>query len=75
MAEDEICELKIADNGIGLPDGFEPENTKSLGMSLMTGLTEQLNGQIKMWNDNGLILDVRFKKHNELAQKSTDKLS
>jgi len=75
MAEDEICELKIADNGIGLPDGFEPGNTKSLGMSLMTGLTEQLNGQIKMWNDHGLILHVRFKKHNELAQKSTDKLS
>jgi two-component sensor histidine kinase len=69
---EEICELKIADNGIGLPDGFDPENTESLGMSLMTGLTEQLNGDIKMWNDQGLVLDVIFKRHNELITETTE---
>jgi len=68
---EEICELKIADTGIGLPDGFDPENTESLGMSLMTGLTEQLNGEIKMWNDDGLVLDVIFKRHNELITESS----
>jgi two-component sensor histidine kinase len=69
---EEICELKIADNGIGLPDGFDPENTESLGMSLMTGLTEQLNGEIKMWNDEGLVLDVIFKRHSELITETTE---
>jgi two-component sensor histidine kinase len=69
---EEICELKIADNGIGLPDGFDPENTESFGMSLMTGLTEQLNGDIKMWNDQGLVLDVIFKRHNELITETTE---
>jgi len=68
---EEICELKIADTGIGLPVGFDPENTESLGMSLMTGLTEQLNGEINMWNDDGLVLDVIFKRHNELITESS----
>ncbi|MGM9478870.1 tetratricopeptide repeat-containing sensor histidine kinase [Pedobacter sp. GSP4] len=69
---EELCELKIADNGVGLPKGFDPENTESLGMSLMTGLTEQLNGDIKMWNDKGLVLDVIFKRHNELITENAE---
>jgi two-component system, sensor histidine kinase PdtaS len=71
---EEICELKISDTGIGLPEGFDPENTESLGMSLMTGLTEQLNGEIKMWNDDGLVLDVIFKRHNELITETSELL-
>ena len=71
---DEICELKVADTGIGLPEDFVPENTESLGMSLMTGLTEQLNGKIKMWNDDGLVLDVIFKRHNELITENSELL-
>ncbi|WP_443947458.1 histidine kinase dimerization/phosphoacceptor domain -containing protein [Pedobacter sp. AW1-32] len=64
--QNEICELRIVDDGVGLPDGFEIENSESLGMSLMTGLTEQLNGHIRMWNAGGLILDVCFQKHEGL---------
>lgn len=72
---EEICELKISDTGIGLPEGFDPENTESLGMSLMTGLTEQLNGEIKMWNNEGLVLDVIFKRHNELITETSEILT
>ncbi|CAH0298240.1 putative sensor histidine kinase pdtaS [Pedobacter sp. Bi27] len=71
LTGEERCELKIADTGIGLPAGFDPDHTESLGMSLMTGLTEQLNGEIKMWNDDGLVLDVIFKRHNELITESS----
>lgn len=71
LTGEECCELKIADTGIGLPAGFYPDHTESLGMSLMTGLTEQLNGEIKMWNDDGLVLDVIFKRHNELITESS----
>jgi len=66
----DICELKVTDNGVGLPEGFDPDHTQSLGMSLMTGLTEQLNGQINMWNENGLVLHVSFKRHNELIEST-----
>ena len=71
LTGEECCELKIADTGIGLPAGFYPDHRESLGMSLMTGLTEQLNGEIKMWNDDGLVLDVIFKRHNELITESS----
>ncbi|SFD75088.1 Two-component sensor histidine kinase, contains HisKA and HATPase domains [Chitinophaga sp. CF118] len=62
------CELIIADNGIGLPEHFEPGNTDSLGMSLMLGLSEQLDGTFEVENDNGLKIKITFDKHQQLLQ-------
>ena len=53
--------LCIADNGSGLPDGFDPYNTSSLGMSLMQGLTQQLEGEFSLKNENGLKVCINFK--------------
>jgi len=53
--------LCITDNGIGLPDGFDLDNTSSLGMSLMHGLTAQLEGEFLLQNRNGLSICVTFK--------------
>jgi two-component sensor histidine kinase len=53
--------LCIADNGIGLPEGFDPYNTSSLGMSLMQGLSLQLDGEFLLENKNGLRVCVTFK--------------
>jgi len=53
--------LCIADNGIGLPDGFDPYNTSSLGMSLMQGLSQQLEGDFLLENKDGLRVCVTFK--------------
>ncbi|MBS0030753.1 tetratricopeptide repeat-containing sensor histidine kinase [Chitinophaga hostae] len=46
--EAQYCSLIIADNGIGLPDNFVPEESRSLGMSLMKGLAEQLEGSFNI---------------------------
>ncbi|WDF56104.1 tetratricopeptide repeat-containing sensor histidine kinase [Mucilaginibacter sp. KACC 22063] len=51
----------IADNGTGLPQDFDPYNTSSLGMSLMLGLTQQLDGELNLENNNGLKVCVTFK--------------
>jgi len=53
--------LCIADNGKGLPEGFDPYNTSSLGMSLMQGLSQQLEGDFLLENNNGLRVCVTFK--------------
>jgi two-component sensor histidine kinase len=53
--------LCIADNGIGLPEGFDPYNTSSLGMSLMQGLSQQLDGEFLLENKDGLRVCVTFK--------------
>jgi len=63
--ENKECKLSISDNGVGLPEDFDMDDTESLGMSLMTGLTDQLNGQIKLWNETGLTLEVSFLRHSE----------
>ena len=59
--EEEKYLLCIADNGKGLPEGFDPYNTSSLGMSLMQGLSQQLDGDFHLENKNGLRVCVTFK--------------
>jgi len=63
----DICRLVIADNGIGLPPGFDPENFESLGMSLMRGLTDQLGGTFDMDGQNGLAITITFQVNRELS--------
>jgi len=71
MVDKRCCQLRIADNGIGLPEGIEPESSRSLGMSLMTGLSTQLMGDLKLYNENGLVLEVGFLRNNELHKQNT----
>ncbi|TDO24264.1 histidine kinase dimerization/phosphoacceptor domain -containing protein [Pedobacter duraquae] len=51
----------IADNGSGLPEGFDLEETSSLGMSLMRGLTDQLEGEFALQDKDGLRVCITFK--------------
>ena len=52
--------LKIADNGIGLPSGFDLAGHYSLGLNLMEGLSKQLKGSFSIENKNGVLITVRF---------------
>jgi len=58
---DDQYSLSITDNGIGWPPGFNPQATNSLGMSLMKGLSKQLNGNFKIENGTGLSIQLIFK--------------
>ncbi|WP_419952997.1 sensor histidine kinase [Methylobacterium sp.] len=42
--------LEVCDSGVGLPAGFDPSRSKSLGMTVITGLGRQLGGQPE-WQD------------------------
>lgn len=51
--------LRVRDNGMGLPDGFSVHKTKSLGLSITRSLvTSQLQGTIDMRNEDGTIVDL-----------------
>lgn len=39
-------ELLIADDGVGLPPGFDPTHSPSLGLTMVQGLSKQLNGAL-----------------------------
>jgi len=53
-------ELHIVDNGVGLPDHFDWQLTESLGMSLMRGLTRQLDGRFEVIGSDGVMIRVVF---------------
>ncbi|TRW25893.1 hypothetical protein FMM05_06630 [Flavobacterium zepuense] len=64
LKEIETCKymLRISDNGIGLSPGFETEERDSLGMNLMMGLTEQMDGSFNIASNNGVVVTINFIK-------------
>lgn len=52
--------LKIHDDGVGFPVTVDISKSKSLGMSLMRGLSKQLGGSLKVENGQGITIEVDF---------------
>lgn len=52
--------LTIQDNGKGLPAEFDFENSHSLGLQLVSLLTDQLDGSISSVRDAGARFELRF---------------
>lgn len=54
-------QLTIADNGPGLPEGFDLEKVDSLGINLMRGLCKQLGGSLEFSSEHGCTINIIFK--------------
>lgn len=54
--------LAVKDNGVGLPNDIDYRNTDSLGLQLVITLIEQLDGEIKLDNNQGANYYIQFKK-------------
>lgn len=54
------CLLNISDNGIGMPAHFTGKKAGSLGMSLMEGLSEDLEGNFSIESSNGTSIKISF---------------
>jgi two-component sensor histidine kinase len=52
--------LSISDNGVGMTTGFNYKKPSSLGMSLMEGLSGDLDGHFSMENNNGTTIKITF---------------
>jgi two-component sensor histidine kinase len=52
--------LEIKDNGIGLPPGFDIENSKTLGLQLVKVLTDQLDGKLEIESKSGVRFTITF---------------
>jgi len=64
----ETVTITIEDDGVGLPENFDPESTKTLGMQLIKTLSQQLFGSYKFdSNENGSTFSLTFTKKDELA--------
>lgn len=49
--------LKITDNGIGFPANYDNQG-KSLGLTLINSLSEQLDAEINFRNENGAVVEL-----------------
>ena len=54
--------LSIKDNGVGLPSGFDPASSNTLGIQLVCSLASQLKGQLTVERSDGegAVLSVTF---------------
>jgi len=54
------CHLRIADNGVGLPSGFDSSQNKSLGISLIKGLSRTLQADLSIGSGAGTKIELTF---------------
>jgi PAS domain S-box-containing protein len=52
--------LSIADNGVGLPPSMDIDTVESLGLQLVRGLVQQIDGKLELMRDNGTLLRIVF---------------
>jgi two-component sensor histidine kinase len=52
--------LVISDTGVGIPDQLKHKTTGSLGMRLMEGLSEDLDGKFSIETRNGTSVKISF---------------
>jgi PAS domain S-box-containing protein len=56
--------IRIEDNGVGLPKGFNYLKTETLGLQLVVTLVEQLDGKLEMKTEKGTKYLITFDKLN-----------
>jgi two-component sensor histidine kinase len=59
-------ELMIQDNGVGLAENDDLSKSKTLGMSLMRGLSKQLSGKFSVKSDDGIKITLAFADEKRL---------
>jgi hypothetical protein len=52
--------LIVRENGIGIPDKFDINTASSLGMTLVQGLVEQLEGSLELDRSQGTEFRITF---------------
>ena len=54
-------ELKVSDNGVGIPVHIDIRKTDQLGLQLVVSLVErQLKGSLKVWKEKGTVFLITF---------------
>ena len=61
LKDNDFYRLNVADNGVGLPEGFSSQaKFSSLGMTLMMGLSKEINGTFEITGKEGTTIDILF---------------
>lgn len=60
-AENNVVTLMVCDDGRGLPDGFDIDDTSSFGLDIVKELVRQIEGKIETQNNGGCEFIISFK--------------
>jgi PAS domain S-box-containing protein len=58
-------ELTVADDGIGLPEGFDPRSSTSLGLELVYTFAEQIGAAVEFRRGPGTTFVITFEESDE----------
>lgn len=59
LVKSKYC-LKISDNGKGLPENMNISDTNSLGLEIVSILSQQINAELKYYNQSGAVFEIIF---------------
>jgi len=59
---EDVINLRVADDGAGLPPDLDLLHTKSLGLRLVNSLTSQVNGKLELESSKGVSFRLSFKQ-------------
>ncbi len=62
-----VAEMRVSDDGIGMPAGIDLETSDSLGLTLVRLLVDQLRGTLRMSTGDGTAFTIRFPVHEGSA--------
>lgn len=55
-------EISVDDNGIGIPESFDIENSESLGLQLIVDLVRQIEGKLQIERKEGTRFHISFRR-------------
>jgi len=60
VSTDGSYDLRVADNGVGLPSDFDLKRNTSMGLEIITILIDQLEGTLSAYDDDGAVFQIQF---------------
>ncbi len=60
VVDNQTYRLTIGDDGVGFPPDLNPNRSRTLGMSLIRGLSKQLGGKLHINQTNGVQISLTF---------------
>ena len=67
----QLYQVSIADDGIGLPPGFEFEHSPTLGLTMIKGLSKQLHGKLTFSQEGGVRISLQFEVAKTLRRPAS----
>lgn len=61
-SQDDKYILSVSDNGVGLPEGFDPKKSDSLGLMLVYSLSDQIDADVKLSTELGTTFEIIFEE-------------